>query len=172
MNSLAMQIKERFPDSVYVDSINQDVFYLSSAIYFSAVEFLKNECEVTMCLDVTAVDFLGCKDRKVVEGIDLERFEVISNFISHKRNERLRFIVQVDDHNSTIASITKIFPGANFAEREVFDMFGIGFDGHPDLTRILMPDEWDGHPLRKDDSPARIPVNFSDDISSTGESFQ
>ena len=172
MNSLATQIKEKFQDAVYVDSRGQDVFYFANENYLDAVTFLKAECEITMCLDVTAVDFLGCADRKVIEGVELERFEVVSSFISHKRNERIRFIVQLEESDPSILSISQVFPGANFAEREVFDMFGIKFDGHPDLTRILMPDEWVGHPLRKDDSPARIPVNFSDDISSAGESFQ
>ena len=62
-----------------------------------------------------------------------------------------------------IASITPEYPGAGFPEREVYDLLGIVFDGHPDLTRILMPDDWEGHPLRKDDVDARIPVTFKAD---------
>ena len=65
--------------------------------------------------------------------------------------------------DTTIASITPIYPGVDFAEREIFDLYGIDFAGHPDLTRILMPDDWVGHPLRKDDAPARVPVTFKGD---------
>ena len=65
--------------------------------------------------------------------------------------------------DTEIASITPLYPGANFAEREVFDLFGVVFTDHPDLTRILMPDDWSGYPLRKDDSPARVPVTFKED---------
>ena len=89
---------------------------------------------------------------------------IVSNFISHKRNERIRVIVPVNEKDTKIDSIMDIYPGANFAEREVYDMFGITFNGHSELTRILMPDDWTGFPLRKDDAPARIPVNFTDDL--------
>jgi len=172
MNSIATQLKQKFESSIHIDSLGQDVLYFSKEDYLDAVQYLKSECEITMCIDVTAVDFLGCNDRKAIEGVQLERFEIVSNFISHKRNERVRLIVEIEENHPTVASICSVFPGANFAEREVFDMFGIEFEGHPDMTRILMPDEWQGHPLRKDDSPARIPVNFTDDISSAEESFQ
>ena len=165
MNSLAAAVKDKFEDVVYIDSHGQDVLYVSEEYYFSIVEFLKNDCDVVMCLDVTAVDFLGATDRVHIENVETQRFEIVSNFISHKRNERVRLIVPVDQHEPSIASISNLFPGANFGEREVYDMFGITFDGHPDMTRILMPDEWEGHPLLKDDTPARIPVNFSDDLA-------
>ena len=75
----------------------------------------------------------------------------------------MRVICEVPEHDPKVASIVDEYPGVDFAEREVYDMFGIIFDGHPDLTRILMPDDWVGHPLRKDDSPARVPVTFKED---------
>lgn len=168
MNSLATDLAAKFDDAIYRNSLDQDVFYVNNETYKNAVQFLKNDCDVAMCLDVTAVDYLGASDRIHVEGVVAQRFEIVANFISHKRNERIRLIIPVNDHEPRVPTISDVFPGANFAEREVFDMYGIDFEGHPDMTRILMPDEWEGFPLRKDDAPARIPVNFSDDLAPLG----
>ena len=104
-----------------------------------------------MMMDLTAVDWFRKKE---------PRFEVVINLLSLSKNIRKTIKVQVPDENLTIPSITDIYPGANFYEREVFDMFGIVFENHPELTRILMPDDWIGHPLRKDYGSGRIPVQF------------
>ena len=72
-------------------------------------------------------------------------------------------ISQVPEGDPSVASLVDLYPGVGFPEREVFDLFGIRFEGHPDLTRILMPDDWVGFPLRKDDAPARVPVTFKGD---------
>jgi len=164
MNSLASYITSKFPNAVHRDSNGQDVIYLAKEDYKQAAIELKENCDVVMCLDVTVADYLGTSDRIHVEGVAAERFEVVAQFISHKRNERIRLIVQVNDHEAHVDTLADIFPGVNFGEREAYDMFGVVFDGHPDLTRILMPEEWEGYPLRKDDSSARIPVNFTDDL--------
>jgi NADH:ubiquinone oxidoreductase subunit C len=74
-------------------------------------------------------------------------------------------ICEVPEGDPRVASIVDEYPGVSFAEREVFDMFGIDFPGHVDLARILMPDDWVGHPLRKDDAPSRVPVTFKGDPS-------
>ena len=104
-----------------------------------------------MMVDLTAVDWFRKKE---------PRFEIIVNLLSLSKNLRKTIKLQVQDDTLTIPSITDIYPGANFYEREVFDMFGIIFENHPELTRILMPDDWVGHPLRKDYGSGRIPVQF------------
>ncbi|MEW6322398.1 MAG: NADH-quinone oxidoreductase subunit C [Acidobacteriota bacterium] len=77
------------------------------------------------------------------------RFDVVYHLVSPHRRARVRVKVQTSA-DLPVPSITGVFPGANWPEREVFDLFGIGFDGHPDLRRLMMPEDWEGHPLRKD----------------------
>ena len=104
--------------------------------------------------DLTAVDQLdNWQDHDC-------RFEVVANLTSVSKNERVRVRVPVDEDDAVCPSVTDLWPGANFMEREVWDMFGITFTDHPDLDRILMPEEWEGHPLRKDYGVGAIPVQF------------
>lgn len=88
------------------------------------------------------------------------RFEVGINLVSMDANERLIISTRVPYDEPTLPSATELFVGANFYEREAYDLFGIDFPGHPDLTRILLPDDWEGHPLRKDYAVGAIPVQF------------
>ena len=90
--------------------------------------------------DMTAVDWYP----------SVPRFQLSYHLLSHGYKERIRVRAMVDDADPAVESITSIWPGANYFEREVFDLFGIRFAGHPNLRRILMPDDWVGHPLRKD----------------------
>ena len=106
-----------------------------------------------MCSDITAVDYLG-KGRP--------RFELAVNLLSLQHNRRLRILVAVPDGSPSAPSLVPVYPGANFLEREVYDMFGIRFEDHPDLTRILMPDDWEGHPLRRDYGVGAVPVQFKE----------
>ena len=152
-----------FPSAVVVESHGQSVVHIDKALLADVVEYLRVSEEFTMCLDVTAVDHLQDSERAQIAGIKRERFEVVVNLISHPRNTRIRLIAQVPESDPSVPTLTSSFSGTSFPEREVYDMFGITFDGHPDLTRILMPDEWIGHPLRKDDAPARVPVTFKGD---------
>jgi len=78
------------------------------------------------------------------------RFEVVYHLYSIETNQSLRLKVRLPGENSRVASVVPVWPGANAFEREVYDLFGVYFEGHPDLRRILMPEEWEGHPLRKD----------------------
>jgi NADH-quinone oxidoreductase subunit C len=91
-----------------------------------------------------------------------ERFEVVVNLLSLSLHRRVRVRVQVPEDDPVVASIYDVYPGVDAMEREAFDMLGIVFSGHPDLTRILMPDGWEGHPLRKDYGVGRVPVQFKD----------
>lgn len=106
-----------------------------------------------MCPDITAVDYLGKRP---------ERYEVVVNLLSLSHNRRVRVLAAVPEDDPRLPSLVSVYPGANFLEREVFDMFGIRFEGHPDLTRILMPDDWRGHPLRKDFAVGEVPVQFKE----------
>ena len=90
--------------------------------------------------DVTAVDWFPSSPR----------FQLSYHIVSHIYKERIRLRVMVDGESPAVESITAVWPAANFYEREVFDLFGILFEGHPNLKRIMMPDDWAGHPLRKD----------------------
>ncbi len=80
--------------------------------------------------------------------------------VQHGLRLRARIPVEADD--PTCPSLVPVYPGANFFEREIYDLFGISFDDHPDMTRILMPDEWVGHPLRKDYAVGSVPVQFKE----------
>lgn len=113
-----------------------------------------------VCVDVTGVDYLTHPTRSLPAGITAERFEVVVNLLSLQRRERIRLRVQISESSPSLPSLFDIHPGTEAHERETFDMFGISFDGHPDMTRILMPEDWDGHPLRKDYSQGSIPVQF------------
>ena len=89
------------------------------------------------------------------------------NLLSVSRNRRLRILAALPEKDPAAPSLTSVYPGANFLEREAYDMFGVRFDGHPDLTRILMPDDWVGHPLRKDFAMGEVPVQFKEAPSVT-----
>ena len=90
--------------------------------------------------DMTAVDWFPSSPR----------FQLSYHILSHTYKEHIRLRVLVEDGNPSVDSITPVWPSANYYEREVFDLFGVRFEGHPNLRRIMMPDDWVGHPLRKD----------------------
>ncbi len=90
--------------------------------------------------DVTAVDWYPSEPR----------FQISYSILSFRLKQRIRIVARLNGDNASIDSITSVWPSANFYEREVFDLFGVHFNGHPRLTRIMMPDNWNGHPLRKD----------------------
>ena len=130
--------------------MNSEILNVPLNEYKTTVESLKNE-GFEMMMDLTVVDWFRKKE---------PRFEIVVQFLSTSHNKRKTLKTFVNDEDLSISSITDIYPSANFYEREAFDMFGIIFENHPDLTRILMPDDWVGHPLRKNYGSGRIPVQF------------
>ena len=110
---------------------------------------IKPSCEILRQSPETRFNFLS--DITCVDVFPSEpRFEVIYNLLSHSRKERIRLIARVPGGDPSIESLMGVWPSANFFEREVFDLFGVRFVGHPNLRRIMMPEDWEGHPLRKD----------------------
>jgi NADH-quinone oxidoreductase subunit C len=144
-----------------VDNRGERVLHPSHDQLVDLVRTLRDDDGFNMCLDVTAVDYLTYEaPRPLPDGIEPQRFEVVVTLISHTARERVRLRVQVPESDPVVPSLFDVHPGTEAPEREVFDLFGISFDGHPDLTRILMPEDWVGHPLRKDEAIGRIPVQF------------
>jgi NADH/F420H2 dehydrogenase subunit C len=162
-DDVAAALCDRFDGALFHESHGQSVVYVDRARLAEVAQYLRDEEQFTMCVDVTAVDHLVDGVRHVPAGVEPERFEVVANFLSHARNRRIRIICEVPDQDPSVPSLTGVYPGANFPERETYDLLGITFEGHPDLTRILMPDDWNGYPLRKDDPSARVPVTFKGD---------
>ncbi|MGH9063530.1 MAG: NADH-quinone oxidoreductase subunit C [Acidimicrobiales bacterium] len=115
-----------------------------------------------MASDLCAVDYLAHPTRPLPPGVAPERFEVVVNLLALEQRRRVRVRVQVPDADPVVDSLSDLYPGTEAMEREAYDLFGIRFDGHPDLTRILLPEGWEGHPLRKDYSVGRVPVQFKE----------
>ena len=115
-----------------------------------------------MCVDLCGVDYLEHFARWLPEDIEPTRFEVVVNLLSLSKKERVRIRVQAGNEGPEVSSLFDLYPGTEAMEREAFDLFGILFTDHPDLTRILMPEEWEGHPLRKDYGAGRVPVQFKE----------
>ncbi len=115
-----------------------------------------------LCSDLCGVDYLTHPGRSLPDGVAPERFEVVVNLLSLSLRQRVRIRVQVPESDPVVDTITDIYPGVDAMEREAYDLVGIIFAGHPDMTRILMPEDWEGHPLRKDYGVGRVPVQFKE----------
>ena len=142
-----------------VVSFGQQVVFVPRDRYLVVMKALLGD-GYEMCADLTAVDYLMMPHRSVPADVIAERFEVVVNLLSLKHRQRIRVRTQVPESDPTIPTLFDMYPGTEAMEREVYDMFGIVFSDHPDLSRILMPEDWDGHPLRKDYEIGRIPVQF------------
>jgi NADH-quinone oxidoreductase subunit C len=151
-NEILRALFEPFEDVTWQSSLGQDVALIPNERWLEFAGAAR-EAGFEVCVDVTAVDWMRQRP---------DRFEVVANLLSMQHRLRLRMITTAPRQDPTVASLVPVWPGANFAEREVYDLLGITFEGHPDLTRILMPDEWEGHPLRKDFGVGAVPVQFKE----------
>ena len=116
--------------------------YVERANLSEACALLRDDadCAFNFLSDITCVDWYPAEPR----------FEVVYHLLSISKKERVRLKVRLDSSSLAVESLTGLWPGANYFEREIFDLFGIRFTGHPYLVRLLMPEDWEGHPLRKD----------------------
>ncbi len=138
-----------------------EMTFPSRSEYSSVIEEYKSH-GYEMCVDLCAVDYLGYEGRALPVDVVPQRFEVVVNLLSLSSKSRARVRVQVPEDDPVLPSIIEIYPGVDAMEREAFDLMGIEFLGHPDLTRILMPEDWEGHPLRKDYGIGRVPIQFKE----------
>jgi len=142
-DELTLRLHEKFGEQIleFSSYLGQNFLIAQPEAVVPILEYLRSEAHFDYLVDVTAVDY---PDRP-------ERFELVYILYSFARNQRIRIKTRIPE-GFRPASAVAVYPTANWLEREVFDMFGIEFAGHPDMRRILMPEDWTGHPLRKDSS--------------------
>ena len=142
MKKTIEQLEEKFPGAVLETSKfrGETAIVIKKEKILNVLSCLKNEFDFSMLLDICAVDYPE-KD---------PRFEVVYHLYSFKNKERLRLKVRVREHNASVPTATGIWRAANWFEREAFDLFGIFFEEHPNLKRLLTYDGFEGHALRKD----------------------
>ena len=142
---VAEHLEEKFPEAVVstAEFRGQASVTLNKDALLEVCNYLYSTPEMgfNYLRDLTAVDYLGKRD---------VRFEVVYHLYSINHKSMLRLNVPVEESDCTVDSLCSIWEVANWHERECFDLFGVKFNGHPDMRRILMPDDWEGHPLRKD----------------------
>ncbi len=119
--------------------LGQNFMIVDPSLIPELLQVLRDQEQFDYCVDITAVHYPNRE----------KQFDLLWILYSHPRNERIRVKMMIADGESAPSSVS-VWPAANWLEREVYDMFGIRFAGHPDLKRILLPDGWKGHPLRKD----------------------
>jgi len=143
-SELARELSEKFAEGVVecATYLDQNFVVVRPEATIPVLEWLKRERDFDTIVDVTVVDY---------PKRETARFDLIYIVYSHSRNERIRVKTLLADGYEPATSVA-VYAGANWLEREIFDMFGIRFAGHPDLRRILLPDGWRGFPLRKDTS--------------------
>lgn len=142
-NRAVIKLKEKFAASILeVKEFRGEVTVtVAREKVVDVCRFLKESLQYNLCTDVTAVDYLGKQE---------PRFMVVYNLYSIPNKDRLRLKAGVPEADCSIDTVSCVWNSANWLEREVYDLMGVQFNNHPDLRRILMTDDWVGHPLRKD----------------------
>lgn len=142
-NRAVVKLKEKFASSIIevVEFRGEVTVTIKKEDLLAVLAFLKQSLQYNLLTDVTAIDYLGKKE---------ERFMMVYLLCSIPNKDRLRIKAPVSEGECRIESASKVWATADWLEREVYDLFGITFDNHPDLRRILMTPDWEGHPLRKD----------------------
>lgn len=136
-------LKAAFPATTSSEFRGDTRVVVPSAEIYEVLEFLHDDREFEFLADITAVDYLAYRDAE-------HRFGLVYQIANYNTNERLTVRCFLDEPNLTVSTVVPLWEGANWMEREVYDMFGIEFERHPDLRRILLPDEFSAFPLRKD----------------------
>jgi NADH-quinone oxidoreductase subunit C len=143
LQTVVNSVKDKFGDNVLSvqEFRNEVTVRVKKAVWIDTLTFLRDDsdCAFNMLIDETAADY----------PLRNERFDVIVHLLSLDKTHRLRVKTAVAE-NQAIPTLFNLWKTANWLERETYDLFGIVFEGHPDLRRILMPDDWEGYPLRKD----------------------
>ncbi len=155
-DSVTDDLERAYPD--FADAIERVVvdrgeltLHVKASRIVDVSMILRDKLKFEMCLGVSGVNYPDDKNREL---------HAVYPLLSMTNNQRIRLEVSVPDSHPHIPSLVEVWAGNNWNERETFDMFGIIFDGHPGLTRILMPDDWQGHPQRKDYALGGISVEY------------
>lgn len=136
-------VNSRFPGLATSEFRGQTRVTVPQVRQYEVLEYLKDDGGFDFLSDITAVDLLNIRDA-------VDRFQLVYQLVNYDANERLTVLVMLNEPNLAVQSAVPLWQGADWLEREVYDMFGITFEGHPDLRRILMPEEFTAFPLRKD----------------------
>ena len=144
LTTLLAEAREKFPEvGEAVEAFGEVSVEVPAARLPRVVAFLRDEAPFEYLADLSCVDYLGVEPSE-------RRFLIAVHLASVTHAERVRVRAFVGEEDASCPSLCGVYPGADFQEREIFDFFGVTFDGHPNMRRIFMPDEWEGHPQRKD----------------------